>query len=102
MEREYHVQDRKYVQDKSGKMSCALIQFQAFSFCGPHAKSHLVRGVTKHYHLQFDPKVGNGECAIRRTPCVCIAFTNIFDKPLVIGSDPTRQPCHQPVEDCKY
>ena len=99
---EYHVQDRKYVQHKSVKMSCAPTQFQALSFCGPHTISHLVRGLSKHYHLQLGPKLGHGKCAIRQTPYTRISCTNMLDKIWVIGSDPTSQPHYQPVEDCTY
>ena len=99
---EYHVQDRKYLQQKPVKMSCASTQFQVFSFCGPHEKHHGVIRSSKDYHLRLEPKLGNGKCAIRRITCACIACTNMLDKPWVIVSDPTRQPRYQPVEDCTY
>ena len=41
-------------------------QFPALPFCGPRYKPHGERGLSKHYHLRFDPKLGNGVCAIRR------------------------------------
>ena len=69
-EREYHVQDRKDVQQKSVKMSCASTQFQTFLFYGPHTKPHGVRGPIKHYHLQLEPKLVHGKCSIRRIPYV--------------------------------
>ena len=62
-------------------MSCAPTQFQALSFCVPHAKTHGVRGLSKNYYLRLDPKLGHGKCAIIRIPCVCIAFTKMLDKP---------------------
>ena len=55
MEREYHVQDSKYLQRKSVKMLCASTQFQALLFCGPHANPRGVRRLSKHYHLRLDP-----------------------------------------------
>ena len=64
-ERDYHVQDRKYVQQKSVKMSCASTQFPALPFCDPHEKPHGVRGLSKHYHLLLDPILDNGKCAIK-------------------------------------
>ena len=73
-------------------MACASTQFQGLSFCVKHAKSHGVRGSSKHYHLQLEYKLGNGKCEIRWTPCVCIDCTNMLDKPWVIVSFPTRQP----------
>ena len=32
-------------------------------------------GLSKHYHLRFDPKVGMGVFAIFRIPCACVACT---------------------------
>ena len=61
---EYHVQDRKYVPHTSVNISCATTQFHALPFCGLHVKPHGVRGLSKHYHLQLDPKLGHGKCAI--------------------------------------
>ena len=41
---------------KSVKMSCDSMQFHVLSFCGPHAKPHGLIGLSKQYHLRFDPK----------------------------------------------
>ena len=68
MDCEYHVQDRRYVQHKSVKLSCSSTQFQALLFCGPHAKTHWSRGWIKHYHLRLDPKLGHGKCEIGGPP----------------------------------
>ena len=62
-------------------MPCVLMQFQALLFCGPYAKPHIVRVLSKNYLLRLDPKLGNGKCAIRRIPCACKDFTNMLDKP---------------------
>ena len=51
-EREYHVQDGKYVQHKPVKMSYASARFQAFPFNGLHAKTYGVRGLSKN--IVFD------------------------------------------------
>ena len=48
MECEYHVQDKKYVQNKPVKTLCASIKCHGISFCGPHAKPHGVRRLSKH------------------------------------------------------
>ena len=29
------------------------------TFCGAHVKIHGVRGLSKHYHLKLDPKLGH-------------------------------------------
>ena len=97
MEREHHVWERKDVQHKSVKLPCASTQFIAFLFCGPHAKPHGVIGLSKHYHLRLEPKLGHGKCEIRCILCACISFTNMLDKPWVIGGEPTRKTRYQPV-----
>ena len=65
-------------------------------------KPHGVRGISKHYNLQLEPKLGHGTCEIRRIPCVCVEFTNIMDNPWAPGVDHTQKPCYQPVVDCTY
>ena len=30
----------------------------------PHTKPHVVKGLSKHYHLRLDPRLGNGKCSI--------------------------------------
>ena len=84
-EREYHVQDNADVEHKDVKMYCNTNQFPTLVFCGPHSKPHGARGLLKHYHLRFDPKLGMGKCAIRRIPCVCVACTSMLDKPWISG-----------------
>ena len=84
-ERKYHVQDHSSVELKDVKMYCNTNQFPALPFCGPHSKPHGARGIGKHYHLRFYPKLGMGKCAIRRIPCACVACTSMLDKPWVSG-----------------
>ena len=56
------------------------------------------KGSSNHSHLRFDPKVGNGVCAIIHIPCACVSCTSIPDKPR-ISSIPlktiTLSTCHQ-------
>ena len=68
-ERNYHVQDNASVELKDVKIYCNTNKFPALPFCGPHSKPHGARGIGKHYHLSFDPKLGMGKCAICRIPC---------------------------------
>ena len=63
-ERKYHIQDNADVELKDVKMYCNTNQFPTLPFCGPHSKPHGARGLGKHYHLRFDPKLGMGKCAI--------------------------------------
>ena len=75
IDRQYHVQDNADVSHQDVKMYCNTNQFPELSFSGPHSKPHGTRGLSKHYHLSFDPKLGMAICAIRRIPCACVACT---------------------------
>ena len=77
----YPVKYSKAVSHTSVKMSCSAIQFLVFPFCGPHAKPHGLRGLSKHSHLQLDPKLVRGNCKIQQIPCACVECTNMLDKP---------------------
>ena len=47
-------------------------QFPILPFCGSYSKPRGARGLNKHYHLRFDPKLGHGICAILRIECACV------------------------------
>ena len=94
-EREYHVQDSKDIHHKSVKVSFASTKFTALTFFVPHEKSHGVRGLIKHYHLQLEPKLDNGKCAIKRIPCACNVCTNMSDKHWAIVVELIDQPRYQ-------
>ena len=57
-ERKYHVQDDATVELKHVKIYCNTNQFPELPFSGSHYKPHGARGLSKHYHLPFNPKVG--------------------------------------------
>ena len=80
-DREYHVKDNDDVAQKYVKVYCDTNQFPELPFYGSHPKPHGERGLSKHYCLRFDPKLGHGICAICRIPCACVAFTSMFDQP---------------------
>ena len=86
---------------KDVKNYCNTNQFPALLFCGTYYKLHGSRGMSKHYHLRFDPKLGMGVCEIRRIPCACVACTSILYKPWISGisSDKER---YKPVTKCNY
>ena len=67
-------------------MYCNMNQLPELSFCSPHSKSHGARGLDKHYHLRFDPKLGNGIGAICRIPCAYVVCTLILDKHWISGA----------------
>ena len=66
-------------------MYCKTNQFPELPFCGPHSKPNGARGLSKHYNLRFDPKLGNIICEIIRIPCACVACTSMLDKLGVSG-----------------
>ena len=61
-EKKYHVQDNADVELKYLKMYCNTNQLPALPFCGLYSKPHGTRGLSWHYHLSFDPKLGMGLC----------------------------------------
>ena len=82
-DRYYHVQDNANVAHQGVKLHCNTNQFPELSFCGPHSKLHGARGLSKHYNLRFDPKLGMGVCAIHCIPCACVSCTSMLDKPWI-------------------
>ena len=84
------------------KMYCNTNQFPALHFCGPHSKPHGARGLGKHYHLSFDPKLGMDICAIRRIPCACVACTSMLDKTWISGIPSGEQESYKTVTNCTY
>ena len=70
-ESEYNVQEGADVGRKDVNMFCNKNQFPLFLFGGPHTKLHVVRWLSKHEHIRFDPKIGHVICAICLIPCAC-------------------------------
>ena len=79
--RKYHVQDSADVAHQYVRMYCNTNQFSALPLCGTYYKPHSARELSKHYHLCFEPKLGNGVCAIFLITCACVACTSMLDKP---------------------
>ena len=77
-------------------------QFLAFPFCGTHPKPHVERGLSMHYNLRFDTKLGHEICAIRRITCACVGFTSILDTPWISGIPSKKQARYQPVTNFNY
>ena len=82
---EYHVRDNADVSHKDVKMYCDTNQFPVLPFCGPHPKPRGERGLSKHYHLRFDPNIGHYICAIHRIPCAYVSCTSMLVQPWVSG-----------------
>ena len=84
------------------KIYCDTNQFPTLPFFGSYPKPHGERGLRKHYHLRFNPKLGHGICTIRRIPCACVACTSILEKPWIYGILSNKQARYQPVTNCTY
>ena len=77
-------------------------QFPSLKFCGPQTKPHGIRGLSKHYHIRFDPKLVHDIYLIHHIPCVCAEFTSMLEINWVHGFPPQQQPLYQPVTHCTY
>ena len=80
VQQEYHIQDKLDVQHTGVNMGLKQDMFPELPFANVRPKPHGVRGLTKHYHVRLDPKLGQGKCAIRRIPCCCKPCTDQLDK----------------------
>ena len=78
IDRQYNVQDNADVSHQYVRIYCNKNQLPALPFCVPHFKPHGTRGLSKHYHLRFDPKLGNGACTIRRIIRACVECTSMI------------------------
>ena len=99
---QYHVQYNAAFEFKDVKMYCNTNQFPSLSFSGPYSESHGARGLSKHYHLRFGPKLGMRVCAICRIPCVCVTCTSMLDKPWMSVMSLDKQERYKPVNKCTY
>ena len=79
------IQDNADVEHKYMKMYCDTNQFPALPFYVSHPKPHGGRGLSKHYHLRFYPKLGHVIYKIIRITCACVVCTSMLDKTWVSG-----------------
>ena len=84
------------------KIYCNTNKFPELSFSCQHPKPHGARGLSKHYHLRFYPKLGMGICAVRCIPFYCVACTSILDKLWISGTPSEKQERYKPVTKCTY
>ena len=101
-DRQYHVQDDSDVAHQNVRIYCNTNQFPSLPFCGPYYKPHGARGLSKHYHLRFDPKLGNGICEILRIPCACVACKSMLYKPWISSIPPDEQERYKHATKCTY
>ena len=81
---QYYIQDNADIAHQDVIIYCKTNQFPELPFCGTHSRPHGTRGLSKHYHLCFDPKLINGICVILRIPCACVACISMLDKPWIL------------------
>ena len=79
------------------KIYCKTNQFPAFSFCGSQSKPHGARGLSKNYHLRFDPTLGHGVYVISCIPCAYVACTSMLDNPWISDIPSNKQERYKPV-----
>ena len=96
-DREYHVQYNADFAHKYVIIYCNTNQFPTLPYCGPHSKPHGARGLSKHYHLNFDQKLGMGICAIIRIPSACVTCKSMLDKPWIYGIPSDKKERYKPV-----
>ena len=87
---------------KKVNIYCNTKQFPELPYRGPHPKPHGNRGLSKYYHLRFDPKLGHVKCEIRHIPCACVACTLMLEKLWIYGIFSKKQAHKQPVTNCTY
>ena len=69
---------------------------------GPHPNPPGSRGLSKYYHLRFDPKLGHGICEILCISCACVACTSMLGQPWIYGISSKKKARFQTVTDCTY
>ena len=58
------MQHDKYVENQEVRTHSATNHSPELQFLGTHNKPHCVRGLGKHHHVCFDPKLRHGTCEI--------------------------------------
>ena len=90
--RYYHVGHNKDVNHQYMNMYSATTQFSELHLIGPHNKPHGVRGLGKHYHIHFDPKIGHDTCEISHIPSDYSLCTYMLDQPWESGIIEHQEP----------
>ena len=67
-----------------------------------HIQSLMEQGLSKHYYLRFDPKLGHGICVIIRIPRACVACKSMPDQTWIYGITSNKKSRYQPITDCTY
>ena len=100
---QYNVQDNTGVSHKYVIMYCNKHQKKpALPFCGPNSKPHGARGLSKHYHLRFYPKLVKCVCETGRISCARVADTSILYKPWISGIPSDKKERYKTVTSFTY
>ena len=83
-------------------MYCYTNKLTELQFFGPHPNPHGERGLIKHHHLRFDPKLGHAICEILRIPCVCVGCKSMLEKPWIYGIPSKKQARYKYATNCTY
>ena len=67
-----------------------------------HTAKLMARGLGKHHHLRFDPKLDNGVYEILHIPCACVACISMLGKPWISGIPSDKKDCYKPVSNWTY
>ena len=100
--RQYHFQYNVDFAQKYVIMYYNKNRFRVLPFCGTHYKPHSARRLSKHYHLRFDPQIGNGVCAIFLITRDFVAYKSMLDKHWISGIPSDKQDQYNPVINCTY
>ena len=96
------MQKDEYVEHQYVKMYCATNQFPKLPFFNSYKKPHGVRGLSKNYHMCFDPKLVHGICVIHSITYMCTQCISTLDQPCTSGIPSHQQPCNQLVKGFTY
>ena len=75
------MQRNEYFEHQYVKTHFTTNHFPELPFYGTHKKPHGVHGLSKHYHMHFDPKIGHGTCEINYTHCAYTQCKYTIEKP---------------------
>ena len=67
-----------------------------------NTKLHGARELSKHYHMQFDTRLGHGIYTIHCIPCACAECIYMLYKPCIHGLTTQQYPPYQSVTDQNY
>ena len=89
-------QKNEDIESQNVSMTFSVYMFYKLSHNHRHqTKPYGVHGLIWHYHLQFEPKLGQGKCEIWHVPCVCNSCTDHLDFLWIPIFSDDKQPRYQ-------